>query len=61
MHAEVCGAFRERQTTGRKLTGFDELVVTQSPRDMSSRNLLSMEAVNDLGSMNAISDGEHIN
>ena len=61
MHAEVCSDFRERQTACIELAGIDDRVVTKSPGDVSSRNLLGIEVVDDRGSVDAISDGEHIN
>lgn len=61
MHAEVCSDSRERQSACIELGGSDDRVVAKFPDNASSRNPLGIEVVDDRSSVDAVSDGEHVN
>ena len=61
MYAKCRSDSRERQTAYEDFGGLDDLVVTKFPDNASSGRALGIEVMDDRGSVDAISDCEHIN
>jgi hypothetical protein len=61
MNVEQRSDSRERQPACIEFGGFGDLIVTNFPDNASSRHPLGFEVVDDGGSVDAISSGEHIN
>jgi len=60
MHVEHCSNCRERQSACIEFGGIGDMKVSKFPDSASSGHVLDDEVMDDRGSMDVITDGEHL-